>query len=95
MLILSSLKVKGTRGHVADLPKRRPSAELWAIIGVGVILGGLLLALFLDVRSEMSDFRTAMVSDHRVIRSELSELQRSLGIVEGRLGDGEPSPAGE
>jgi len=93
-LIASSPKVKGTRGHVADFPKRRPSAEFWAIIGVGVTLGALLLTLFLDVRSEMSAFRTAMVSDHQVIRSELSELQRSLGVIEGRLvGDVEPSPA--
>ena len=70
---------------MADFTKRRLSAEFWAIIGVGVILCGLLLSLFLDVRSEMSAFRTEMVSGHQVIRSELSELQRSLGMIEGRL----------
>ena len=74
MIIVSALISKGIRGHVANFPKRRPSAEFWAIIGVGVTLGGLLLASFLDVRSELSAFRTEMVSDHQVIRSDLSEL---------------------
>ena len=81
--------------------RRGPSNELIGILAVGVALGALMLASWLDVRSEIrhqaSDLRAAIARlDDRLrdlevrlgsLEVRFTSLEERLGDVEGRLGD--------
>ena len=55
------------------------SAELIAILAVGVALGGAMLATMRGLRVEMADLR----SEVREVRSDVGELRERMARLEG------------
>ena len=72
------------------------TAEVWAIISVGVVLLGVILASWRENRTAHTKIGDKVDTGFRVVNTDIKELNRSVGRIEGALGiTGRPSEGGQ